>query len=122
MSLLTILILVINTFGLIVLIAGLSNAFITLEKSGVSIWPGSTSEKIYEDEDGTATVESQEAYNVQVPKRSVLILAVIALCLATSLLVLEILAKEAPIPLGGRWVSTIAWVSTWPQLGLSFWY
>ena len=111
MSLLTVLILVINTLALIVLIAGLSKAFITLEKSGVSIWPGSTSEKIYEDEDGTATVESQEAYNVQVPKRSVLVLAVIAFCLATSLLVLELLARGAPVPIGGRCVATIAWVS-----------
>ena len=122
MSLLTVLILIINTLALIALIAGLSNAFITLEKSGVPIWPGSTSEKIYEDEDGTATVESQEAYNVQVPKRSVLVLAVIAFCLATSLLVLDILARETPVLIGGRWISTIAWVSRWPYLNLPFQY
>ena len=68
------------------------------------------SEKVYEDEDGIATVETQRAYSVKLTKRSILILAVIALSVITALSILETLTVTNPTLVARCWITVALWV------------
>lgn len=63
----------------------------------------------YEDEDGTATAESEAAYSYQLPRVVVLLLSVI--CLLDSLVLCVITTRSQSSALGvGQWLQFGAWV------------
>ena len=71
-----------------------------------------TSEKVYEDEDGVATPETQQAYSVQFQKRSILLLTIITLSLSTALAIIGTVTNDTTTRLARRWMTVAIWVRT----------
>lgn len=116
MSPLVVLILASTLLALLLLLAISLRNLNSLSLPESFVQQSDTSEKVYEDEDGTATAETQQAYSVKTQKRSLLLLAVINLSLTIALAILGTLNDDATIFLIRRWMSAVLWVWMTPSL------
>ena len=112
MSLLIDLTLASTLFALVLLLAISFGHWKMLTTPKLSELQNETSEKVYEDEDGVATPETQQAYSVQFQKRSILLLTIITLSLSTALAIIGTITNDTTARLARRWMTVAIWVRT----------